>query len=244
LVAGPQDKLYAYAEPDGRPWLPAADDRSDLAFLHGGGAAGALTRAHDWAGTPLGCPRTWPQSLRSALSICLNSPTVAAIHWGPELFLLYNDAYASILAERHPVALGAPLCEVWPEVWDVLEPQLHRVRTTGEGFSVQHQALGLRRHGREEVTFWSYSFAPIRGENGTVAGIYCMATDITAQVEADRRRGEAEAVVRAERDRTRRVLDGMGEGFGLLDREFRVLDINAEGLRLEGRPREAIVGRT
>ena len=48
----------------------------------------------------------------------------------------------------------------------------------------------------------------------------------------------------AEHGRTRRVLDGMAEGFGLLDREFRVVDINVEGLRLEERPREAIIGKT
>ena len=39
------------------------------------------------------------------------------------------------------------------------------------------------------------------------------------------------------------ILDGMGEGFILLDRQFQILEINAEGLRIDGRPREEIVGR-
>ena len=44
--------------------------------------------------------------------------------------------------------------------------------------------------------------------------------------------------------RLRGVLEGMGEGFALLDRDFRIREINAEGLRLVGRAREEIIGKT
>jgi PAS domain S-box-containing protein len=40
------------------------------------------------------------------------------------------------------------------------------------------------------------------------------------------------------------VLDGMSEGFALLDSNFTVLDINAETLRLESRQRDEIIGRS
>lgn len=40
----------------------------------------------------------------------------------------------------------------------------------------------------------------------------------------------------------RSVLDGMSEGFALLDSEFRVIDINAEMLRLELRGRDELIG--
>ena len=53
-----------------------------------------------------------------------------------------------------------------------------------------------------------------------------------------------EEALRAERDRSRGVLEGMAEGFVLMDPDFRILDINAEGLRLDTRPREDIVGKT
>jgi PAS domain S-box-containing protein len=36
----------------------------------------------------------------------------------------------------------------------------------------------------------------------------------------------------------------MGEAFVFLDREFRIVDMNAEALRLENRPKEAILGKT
>ena len=147
---------------------------------------GARIRGHDWAATPLGNPATWPQSLRSTLSVCLNSSIVSAIYWGVDFRVLYNDAYAPALAERHPRALGRPLGEVWSEIWDVLGPQLTSVVSTGQGFATDRQRLMMMRHCRLEETFWFYSFAPVRGENGEVAGVFVNAMDITSQVTSER----------------------------------------------------------
>lgn len=44
--------------------------------------------------------------------------------------------------------------------------------------------------------------------------------------------------------RLRKVLDNINEGFCYLDPEFRVVELNAEALRLEQRPADAIIGRT
>jgi PAS domain S-box-containing protein len=54
----------------------------------------------------------------------------------------------------------------------------------------------------------------------------------------------AQDALLSEQDRTRRALDSISEGFVLLDRNFRVVQINAEGLRLEKRPASQILGRT
>src|SRR6185295_5221530 len=64
--------------------------------LAGGGEMGALVRNLDWSDTPLGPLESWPQSLRSAVSICLGSGFPIAVYWGPELALLYNDAWSPI----------------------------------------------------------------------------------------------------------------------------------------------------
>ena len=53
---------------------------------------GAALRSFDWAATPLGPAHLWPQSLRIAISICLNSSFPMLIWWGPDLVKLYNDA--------------------------------------------------------------------------------------------------------------------------------------------------------
>lgn len=54
----------------------------------------------------------------------------------------------------------------------------------------------------------------------------------------------AEEALRRERDRMRSVLEGMGEAFVLLGHDFTVLDINVEGLKLEKRGRDEIVGQS
>jgi len=38
------------------------------------------------------------------------------IAWGEGSTLLYNDAYAEILAEKHPAAVGQPFLKVWAEI--------------------------------------------------------------------------------------------------------------------------------
>ncbi|WP_207538753.1 GAF domain-containing hybrid sensor histidine kinase/response regulator [Sabulicella rubraurantiaca] len=156
-------------------------------YLSGGGEMGALIRAHDWASTPLGPTEAWPQSLRSALSICLNSSFPMAIYWGPELRLLYNDAWMPIPEDRHPWALGRPAAEVWSDIWEVLAPQFACVLRSGEGFSTYDQMLPLVRGGVRRDTYWNYSFTPIRGEDGTVAGILNQGNETTARVLAERR---------------------------------------------------------
>src|SRR6476661_5445910 len=85
-----------------------------LAFLAGGGELGGRIRAFDWSRTALGPIRGWPQGLRSALSICLNSSFPIALYWGCDLVLLYNDDWSAIPGEKHPWALGRPAREVWP----------------------------------------------------------------------------------------------------------------------------------
>ncbi|HEY0324971.1 MAG TPA: PAS domain-containing protein [Allosphingosinicella sp.] len=160
---------------------------ADLSFVGDDGEMGALIRAHDWASTPFGSPETWPQSLRSALSICLNSSFPTAIYWGPELRLLYNDAWAPIPAERHPWALGRPGREVWAEIWDVVGPQFEQVLATGNGFSTYDQMLRMMRGGRLRDTWWNYSFTPIHGEKGQVVGIFNQGNETTDSVLSRRR---------------------------------------------------------
>ncbi|WP_267427223.1 PAS domain-containing sensor histidine kinase [Methylobacterium sp. GC_Met_2] len=167
--------------------------RRDLAFLAGGSEMGERMRAHDWAATPLGPLETWPQSLRSMLSVCLNSPMLGTILWGPDLRMLYNDAYIPSMADRHPAALGRPVAEVWGSAWEQVSAPFHRCMHTGEGFSQVCVELPMVRRGRLETTYWDFTAAPIRGEGGTIVGLLNQGTEVTEQVHAERRMaGEAE----------------------------------------------------
>jgi signal transduction histidine kinase/DNA-binding response OmpR family regulator len=162
-------------------------DTGSAPFLSGGGKMGARMRAHDWAQTPFGPTKCWPQSLRSAVSICLNSRFPIAIYWGPELALIYNDAWSPILGEKHPWALGRPGREVWPEIWDAIGPLYAQVQSTGEGVWQQDQLLPMRRHGYTEECYFNFTFSPIRGEDGRVEGIFNAVIETTFRVIEERR---------------------------------------------------------
>ena len=156
-------------------------------FLSGGGELGRLIRAKDWSRTPLGPPETWPQSLRTSVSTCLNCSFPILIWWGPELVKIYNDAYAEIIAEKHPWALGSPGREVWPEIWDTIGPMLSAVVEAGEAFPANDLRLDLHRKGYPEECYFSFSYSPIRDESGRVAGVFCPVVETTDRVFAERR---------------------------------------------------------
>ena len=158
-------------------------------FLAGDCEMARRIREFDWSAHPFGPPDGWPQALRSALGICLNSAFPTAIYWGPELRLLYNDAWAPIPGPRHPAALGAPAQEVWADIWHVIEPQFLHLIETGEGLFVEDQLLPMRRYGYPEETYWNYSFTPIRGADGAIAGVFNSGSETTDTVAQRRESG-------------------------------------------------------
>ena len=189
---------------------------------------GERIRAHDWSSTPLGPPEAWPQALRSALSICLHSSFPTAIYWGPELHLIYNDAWAPIPADRHPWALGRPGAEVWADIWDVVGPQFQRVVDTGEGFSTYDQLLWMERDGIPQETYWNYSATPLLDDEGSVVGVLNQGNETTDKVLSDRRRA-------AETERQRRQFEQAPGFIAILDGpDHRFEFVNATYARLFG----------
>ena len=94
---------------------------------------GARMRDLDWSKTPLGLPATWPQSLRSTVSMLLPSKAQIVLFWGPEFSVLYNDAYCPVFGAKHPRVLGVPGREAWSEIWDSVLHELLAGPRTGRG---------------------------------------------------------------------------------------------------------------
>ena len=144
-------------------------------------------RARDWSGTAVGPAPRWPQSLQTALSICLSSRFPLHVWWGPDLTVFYNDAYVPAMGDKHPAALGRPASEVWPEAWHELGPMAESV-LAGQGATYsEDQQLFLRRHGYLEETYWTFSYSPIQDESGGVGGIFVAVTETTSRVVGERR---------------------------------------------------------
>ena len=166
--------------------MGAVDD-----VLRGGGACGALLRQVDWAKTPVGPVETWPQSLRTAVGIVLDSHYPLYVAWGPEFVQFYNDAYRPICGRtKHPAALGQAAAVTWPgrsgTCW---APAGEHMRQTGEAIFVNDLMMPLDRNGFVEECYFTYSHSPARDESGAVAGIFAALTETTAQVIGTRRLG-------------------------------------------------------
>ncbi len=157
----------------------------------GGGVMGNRVRTHNWAATSLGSIETWPQSLRTTLSIMLNSAFPTYVAWGPELTSFYNDAYLPILGNK-PDSLGRPFAEVWSEVWHVIGPITERAMM-GEASYFEDLPLTLMRRGFPEETWFSFAYSPIRDETGGIGGILCTVHETTKRVHTETalRRSEA-----------------------------------------------------
>lgn len=150
-------------------------------FLGDGGEVGALMRAHDWSASPLGAPETWPQALRAVVGLLLNSKFPMFVAWGEELGFLYNDAYAEILGAKHPAALGARFHDIWAEIWEDIWP-LIEAAMAGRATYREDLPLTMNRHGYDEQTWFTFSYSPVRGETGAVAGMFCAVVETTSRV--------------------------------------------------------------
>ena len=157
-------------------------------WVRGGGALGQLVREFDWTKTPLGAIEEWPQSLKTVVRTLLTSRFAMWMSWGPELTFLYNDDYARMtLGKKHPWALGRPSQEVWKEIWDDIGPRIHRVLETGQATWDEALLLFLERSGYREETYHTFSYSPLSGDDGAVAGHLCVVTEETDRVIGERR---------------------------------------------------------
>jgi PAS domain S-box-containing protein len=161
------------------------------AFLANGGDAGAHTRARDWRGHPLGPMHGWPASLRMSLGMVLSSSFPAFLAWGEELFVFHNDAYTPMLGNKAASAIGTPLQQLWPEVWETMAPLARRV-LDGEALFFENFQLTIERKGYPEQAWFTFSYSPLRDELGTVVGLMCTVVEVTDKVLALARHKEAE----------------------------------------------------
>lgn len=161
----------------------------------------------DWAATPLGPPREWPQSLRTAVSILLSSRFPMWMAWGEQLTFFCNAAYRrDTLGRKYPWALGRPANEVWAEIWDDIGPRIEAVLRTGTATWDEGLLLFLERSGYSEETYHTFSYSPLRDDSGAVVGMLCVVSEDTERVIGERRMatlrdlGSDPSVIRTEQE--------------------------------------------
>ncbi|EJN08685.1 ATP-binding protein [Herbaspirillum sp. YR522] len=163
-----------------------AEQDSKISWLSGGGEMGKLIRSMDWSDSPLGPIDQWPQSLRTAVSLCLSSTFPILIAWGPHDIQIYNDAYRPICGAKHPQSMGEDFKICWATALPVVGDAFDRAHQ-GEGTYIRDQRMFLDRYGYLEEAFMTFSFSPIRVESGEVGGVFHPISESTDKVLGARR---------------------------------------------------------
>ncbi|MEX1123288.1 MAG: PAS domain S-box protein [Balneolales bacterium] len=166
-------------------------------YFPGDSEMAQLMREHDWTATPLGPVNNWPQSLRSALTICLRSASPILICWGNDYTLLYNDASKAMMGDKHPEALGDSASRVFSKIWGIIGTRIGHVFSTGKASGVDNQRIELIRDGSSEERYFNFMFNPISNEDGTVDGIFTIAFETTGHYRVEQRLRESERLFRA-----------------------------------------------
>lgn len=223
--------------PDPTSAAPGSPSAADL--FAGGGETGRLLAGLDWSATPVGPVEGWPASLRYAVRTILASRFPMILTWGPEYTQLYNDGYATLIGAKHPGALGRDLRVTQAEGWAVLQGPVEHAVTTREASWLPRLPLLLERAGYREETYFTVSHAPAFGDDGLVAGMHAVCTEVTNEVLGERRQQLLHQLscTEAERGDEQAVLAGLCRTLGSdpLDVPFAAVYLDeGDGLRRAG----------
>ncbi|MBX3599340.1 MAG: PAS domain-containing protein [Rubrivivax sp.] len=146
--------------------------------------------------------------------------------WDEEVYRIFG------LAPGTPVDAEQAIARFAPTAQPVIRAALQACARDGTPYD-----LVLQAHRVDGEPLWSRATAEaVRGAAGRVTLVRGAFQDISEQVRA------TEASHRIGRQLSA-TLEGMSEGFCLLDRECRVLYLNAKAERVLGRARDSVVGR-
>ncbi|RFU33268.1 hypothetical protein B7463_g3087, partial [Scytalidium lignicola] len=141
----------------------------------------------DWGATPLGPITGWNYDLRAVFNLIMRSLHPAAIYWGDEFTVIYNEAYILIAGQKHPNLMGRPFTQAWAELWNSSEDPFIQAKQFGQATMKDDDQLFIKRHGYLEEAYFSWSVIPLIGKDGTVVGLYNPAFEKTRKKIAERR---------------------------------------------------------
>ncbi|NUU01450.1 hybrid sensor histidine kinase/response regulator [Herbaspirillum robiniae] len=152
---------------------------AEITWLRGGGLAGRIVSASDWTSSALGAPADWSPTLRTVLNIALHSPSPVLLVWGEARSMLYNDAFATCIGDRHPAAFGAPLAEVsfWPAIRAAHDAAIEAC-FGGRQQLLEDQNVALPAGTAQSDAWFDFSYVPVFSANGSdIEGVMCSIID-------------------------------------------------------------------
>ncbi|WP_313456421.1 ATP-binding protein [Stenotrophomonas sp.] len=124
-----------------------------------------------------------PAELRVLLTTLFDSPEPMWLAWGAQdKHFFFNDAYLPLLGGKLHGAMGRGLQEVWSDVWSDVSEAIDDA-FAGRHRSFRNLPLQMDRDGSLKETYWTFSYSPLRLLTGEVAGIFCVVSEQTEQVQ-------------------------------------------------------------
>lgn len=146
-----------------------------------------LARSVDWEVTSLGAVESWTADLRILSNMIMGSPHPAAMYWGSDHTVIYNEAYIPLAGEKHPQLMGARYQDAWSEIWGDIEPVMKAAWNNGDATMKYDDLLFLTRKGFVEETYFNWALIPLVGGDGNVVAVYNPAFENTRRKVSERR---------------------------------------------------------
>lgn len=176
------------------------------------------------------------QALSELAAIYNDAPIGMAVIGTDYRFRRINSRLAQMNGASVEAHLGRTMREVVPQFAELGEGLVRRIAETGESIQnleVEGETAAEPGVQRSFIEHWS----PVRGADGRVVAVNIVVEEVTAQK-------RAAAALRASEARLREVLDSIKDAFLVMDHDYRIIQMNREALRIDGRPLEAFMGRT
>lgn len=232
--------------------------RSKLPGWLQGSEMGGMIFAYDWTDSGLGPVEKWPPHLKFAVNTMLLMPSAAMLLWGRDLIQIYNDSCRNLMGAKHPLCLGRPVQECWPEIWEFASPICEAVLQRWESFNFEDKRLVVNRNGVVEEVFATLTYSPVPGNifaklsntvtngRGEAGGVLVTITETTELVRARECEAEgvrlkealAEQALRESENRFRQALEIDTVGVVFFDNAGLVTEANDAFLEISGFSRE------
>lgn len=179
----------------------AFESSASASWPRGDSQTAMLLRHSDRTKMSLGPPATWTPILRVVVDLVLASFFPMALLWGKDRALIYNDAYATILGDRHPNMMGQPVRGSERDALHISDRIIDRV-LNGETVHLADQQIRISHSGASTDACFTFCYSPVRDETGRIAGLLAIAGETMD-------RDKVENVLRESEERYRQLSEAL-----------------------------------
>ena len=122
------------------------------------------------------------------------TPVGAAIFEGPQFVITFaNPFVCQMWGRTHAQVIHKPLFEALPEASNQgFEELLRGVLATGAPYVGHDLPATLYRNGKLDTVYFNFVYSPVRDANGQITAVMVIASEVTGQIEANKKVEESE----------------------------------------------------